>query len=137
MSNLKTLFPTLAAMLIATAVNAAEPVKQHNSNAIWFVNWIGLKNATLIVAEPSGKIVTIQAESGTPVYKLSGEVQDGIYRYELTAATEERRKIVNQIDSGRGENQSESEAVPYYGQGHFTVERGVIVPEKEIKEDEG
>ncbi|MDU8925807.1 hypothetical protein RXV86_00255 [Alisedimentitalea sp. MJ-SS2] len=137
MPKLKSLLTAAIAALIATAVQAAEPVKQHNSNAIWFVNWIGLTNATLTISEPSGKIVTIHAQSGTPVYKLSGDVQDGVYRYELTAATDKTRKIVNQIDSGRGENQSDSEAIPYHGQGHFTVERGVIVPEKDIKEDEG
>ncbi|WP_323790061.1 hypothetical protein, partial [Thalassovita sp.] len=33
-----------------------EPVQQHNSNAVWFENWIGLTNASMKVVDPTGKI---------------------------------------------------------------------------------
>lgn len=118
-----------------TMAFAVEPVEQHNSNAFWFVNWIGLSNATLTVAEPNGHIVKIYAEDGTPVYQLKGEVQDGVYRYELSAATEERVKIVNPINTGRGDNQPDTRAVPYYSTGHFVVERGVIITPEVVKEE--
>ena len=64
-----------------------------------------------------------------------GEVQDGVYRFELRAATEEKREIVNPVDNGRGEKQTES-FVPFYRTGAFFVERGVIVTPKEVKEEE-
>ena len=81
---------------LASVAMAANPVKQHNSNAVWFENWTGLSNATLVVSAPDGTVTTVAAPSGTPVFQLSGsEVADGIYRFELTAASEERVKIVN------------------------------------------
>lgn len=129
------LFGFAFAISSATSAFAVEPVEQHNSNAFWFVNWIGLSNATLTVAEPNGHIVKIYAESGTPVYQLKGEVQDGVYRYELTAATEERVKIVNPINTGRGDNQPDTRAVPHYSTGFFVVERGVIITPEEVKEE--
>lgn len=117
------------------AALTADPVEQHNSNAVWFENWSGLSNAMLVVAAPNGKITEIFAASGTPVYELDrGEVQDGIYRYELKAATDERVEIVNPIDNGRGETSS-SKAKAFYMTGFFTVSRGVIITPEETRED--
>ncbi|GLT09877.1 hypothetical protein PVW51_20640 [Sulfitobacter sp. PR48] len=128
---------TSLALFSAGTAWAADPVQQHNSNAVWFENWIGLSNASMVVAAPNGKITEIFAKSGTPVFELQpGEVQDGVYRYELRAATEEKQEIVNPIDNGRGELQTES-FVPFYRTGAFFVERGVIVTPKEVKEEEG
>lgn len=115
-----------------------EPVQQHNSNAVWFENWNGLSNATMTILAPNGKITSIQAETGTPVFQLSGsEVIDGIYRYELKAATDEVIEIVNPIDNGRGENASNTMRKPFQLNGHFTVARGVIITPEEIREEEG
>lgn len=120
------------------SASAAEPVQQHNSNAVWFENWIGLSNASMTVSVPNGKIITVFAETGTPVFQLSDtEVLDGVYRYELSAATDEKVEIVNEIDNGRGENQSGSVAMPFYTTGHFVVSRGVIIIPEEIKEEDG
>lgn len=116
---------------------APDPVEQHNTNAFWFVNWIGLSNATLTVAAPNGKITKIYAEEGTPVFQLSGEVQDGVYRYEMSAATEEMVEIVNPINTGRGEDQPTHHAKPFYRTGHFVVERGVIITPEEEEEEQG
>ena len=128
---------TVAACGLASSVSAANPVKQHNSNAVWFENWTGLTNATLVVASPDGKITTITAPSGTPVFQLSGsEVLDGIYRFELQAASDERVKIANPIDNGRGDAQSDSHAKPFLMNGSFTVSRGVIITPEEISESD-
>lgn len=122
---------------IASPAFAADPVGQHNSNAFWFENWTGLTNGLLKVVAPSGQMTEVFAASGTPVFELSGrEVLDGIYRYELSAAGAEQVKIVNQIDSGRGDAASDTTAKPYYLSGIFVVSRGVIVTPEEVKEDE-
>lgn len=116
---------------------AAEPVQQHNSNAVWFENWTGLSNASLTVSAPNGKIITVYAESGTPVFQLEGDaVLDGVYRYELSAATDEKMEIVNEVDNGRGENQSNTIAKPFYANGHFVVSRGVIITPEDIQEEQ-
>lgn len=125
------------AVMLAGAVYAADPVKQHNSNALWFENWIGLSNATLVVSAPNGKITEIQAPSGTPVFELDrAEAMDGVYRFELRAATEEQITIVNSIDSGRGDAQRDTQSVPFYANGQFVVERGAIITPKAMSEDE-
>lgn len=117
------------------AAATVDPVQQHNSNALWFENWIGLGNATLVVSGPDGKVSQVFAKEGTPVFELGrGEVLDGIYRYELKAATEETVKIVNPIDNGRGDPATSRQA-PFYMNGSFTVSRGVIITPNEIREE--
>lgn len=136
--------PKLAALISATvvmvfmagALRAADPVQQHNSTALWFMNWIGLSNATLKVVAPNGEMTTLFAASGTPVFELDrAKAMDGVYHYELSAATETRVKIVNPIDNGRGENAADTVAEPFYLTGQFVVARGVITTPEELTED--
>ena len=115
-----------------------DPIQQHNSNAVWFENWIGLSNATMVVAAPNGRITQIYAETGTPVFQLTrADAQDGVYRYELRAATEERIEIVNPIQSGREDGGDGTMAKPFYTTGFFVVERGAIITPEDIKEEDG
>jgi len=131
-------FATFFAIAGAGTAQAADPVAQHNPLEFWFINWQGLSNATLTVEAPSGQVTDIHAPAGTPVFKLDpANTIDGIYRYELRAATQEQRKIVNQIDNGRGEAEKETAAVPLYLTGHFTVSRGAIITPEDIKEENG
>lgn len=119
----------------AALANNPDPVQQHNSNAVWFENWIGLTNATMVVAAPNGRISQVRADQGTPVFELSrADVQDGVYRFELRAATEEDMEIVNPVDNGRGEMQTTMKK-PFYMTGYFVVERGVIITPEEVKEE--
>lgn len=129
---------TAVCFFVTNAAFAAtpEPVQLHNSNTVWFENWVGLSNATMTVIKPNGEVSELFAASGTPVFQLSGrDVLDGVYRYELRAATEAQEKIVNPIDQGRGDAQRDSVAVPYYMTGQFVVERGVIITPETIKEE--
>ncbi|MEL7252759.1 MAG: hypothetical protein AAGL23_01190 [Pseudomonadota bacterium] len=125
---------------MAPAIALAEkpqPVQQNNSNAVWFENWFGLRNATMTISQPDGEIVSIYAEKGTPVFELSGaQPIDGIYRYSITAATEEEVEIKNNINNGRGEAAKNTIAVSFDMSGQFHVQRGVIVQPEEIEEKE-
>lgn len=138
MKILDRLYPlAFLAMTAAAPAFAADPMQQHNSNAVWFENWQELSNATLKVVAPNGKITEVFAASGTPVFQLSGrEVLDGIYQYELNAASSERVVIVNPIDNGRGDAASDSVAKPYNLSGRFVVSRGAIIQPAEIKEEQ-
>ncbi|MEP3944611.1 hypothetical protein [Ascidiaceihabitans sp.] len=121
---------------VAIAKETPKPVQQHNSNAVWFENWTGLSNTSMIIQAPDGAVTTIFAKSGTPVFQLNGDqIQDGIYRYELSAATENTVKIVNKQNNGRGDASKDSLAEAYRLNGHFTVYRGVIVTPKDVKEE--
>lgn len=130
------LAPFLALSLLPASAGAADPVQQHNSNAVWFENWIGLNNATMTIAAPDGRVIDIFAAAGTPVFELErGTAVDGVWRYQLRAATTETQKIVNPINNGRGEAAQDSAAVPFHLDGQFVVSRGVIITPEEIRED--
>lgn len=133
-----------AGLTLATQVLAADPVQQNNTNMLWFENWTGLSNAMLRVADPDGYITTVTAGEGTPVYQLDPEnTLDGVYRYELRAATDE--KVRNRdYDPDRADQAINANAaeeyinVPFYRTGSFVVERGVILrPEEMETEKEG
>jgi hypothetical protein len=120
----------------ASTALAAEPVAQHNTNALWFENWGDLTNATLKVSAPNGQMTSIESSAGTPVFQLAGTaVADGVYSYELYAATSEKAEIVNQVDNGRGDAASGSQSIPFYLSGAFQVERGVIITPEALTED--
>ena len=124
------------AFALTGPTHAADPVQQHNSNAIWFENWIGLSNGSLRVASPEGEMFDVFAEDGTPVFELSGsDFVDGVYRYELRAATDELVKNRNKSMVGR-DSQEPREYVnkPFYRTGYFVVERGVIITPEETEE---
>ncbi|WP_415918877.1 hypothetical protein [Tateyamaria sp. SN6-1] len=128
----------LCSMPVASLAKAdgPQPVQQHNSNAVWFENFTGLSNASLVVSYPDGTVETVETSKGTPVFKLRGDVaRDGVYRYELRAATEQREEIKNQFDNGRGDAARSDRLTPFYLSGHFTVSRGVIITPEDIKEE--
>ncbi|APX14303.1 hypothetical protein [Tateyamaria omphalii] len=119
------------------AADAPQPVQQNNSNAIWFENWTGLSNTTMTIAKPDGEVVSIFAASGTPVFELVGrDVIDGVYRYEISAATEDRVEIKNVQNNGRGDAAQDTIAKAFYLTGAFHVERGVIVAPENLTEEE-
>ena len=139
MTTGSTLFGAILAVLTASVANANEtpqPVQQHNSNAVWFENYAGLSNTQMTISFPDGTLETIFAKSGTPVFQLTGaEVVDGVYRFELTAATDEKQTIKNPINNGRGDASSNEVAVPFSMSGHFVVSRGVIITPEDLKEE--
>lgn len=133
----------ISGLILAIAMSSAvlardtpQPVQQHNSNAVWFENYVGLSNTQMKISYPDGTLETVFAKTGTPVFQLTGaEVIDGIYRYELTAATDQKQTIKNPIDNGRGAAASNEMAVPFSLTGHFVVSRGVIITPEDIKEE--
>lgn len=120
----------------AALAETAPPVQQHNSNAVWFENWRGLSNANMRITAPNGEITDVFAQSGTPVFRLEGrDILDGVYRYELSAATSETQKIVNPVDNGRGDAAKDEVAVSFNTGGAFVVQRGVIVVPEDVREE--
>ena len=116
---------------------AAEPVERTNTTALWFESWGRLSNATLKVGSPDGSQVDVFAASGTPTFHLRDitPISDGVYRYELTAATDEMIPIKNQLDSGRGKAQKKEIAKSFQMGGFFIVTRGVITKKEDLVEE--
>jgi hypothetical protein len=132
-----TLIATGLCLLLSlpTAV-AAQPVQKQSTNAIWFENWNGLTQATMRIATPDGDIRDVASDRGTPVFELSGgKIVDGVYRYELRAATTEMVKNRDYNKDSVIGNDSEYLPKPLYITGKFVVDRGVIIRPKDIEEE--
>lgn len=126
-----------ASLFLASPAFANEPVERTDTTTLWFESWGSLSNATLVVSGPDGFVTNIVAEKGPPRFYLrdAAPVVDGVYRYELTAATTEKIKLRNQPDNGRGESQKDEIAKPFQMGGSFVVSRGVITKQEEIVEE--
>ena len=134
--NVSRFAATVFALTLANTAMAADPVQQHNSNAVWFENWIGLTHGSLRVADPDGYITDVYTEEGTPVYELTGkDVLDGVYRYELRAATDELVKNRDYQEGSLNGNDKEYINKPFYTTGFFVVERGVIITPETTDEE--
>lgn len=126
----------------AVAVHAENPnlTQMNNSNAVWFANWTGLTNGLMVVVAPDQTISKVTAQSGTPVFKLTGtNVVDGIYRFELRAATDKedtsKRNNQVQLSTGAEEDETRSAMLPYYQTGYFVVKRGIIIAPEKAEEE--
>jgi hypothetical protein len=131
-----------ATILLGAALSAnasmAEPVALTNSNALWFENWKSEFNATLRVVAPNGEFEEVTSTSGTPVFELNrSAVQEGVYTYELSAATAEKIAIVNPQNNGRGEAARDTQNVGIVINGQFIVSRGVIQADAQLIREEG
>lgn len=128
---------TALSLGLAMPALAADPVQQNNSNAVWFENWIGLSNGMMRVASPDGDITDVFADTGTPVFELpASDAVDGIYRYELRAATEEMVKNRDYDESGTLGSDEEYIPKALYRTGFFMVERGVIIRPEDMPQEE-
>lgn len=130
---------TIFMVAISGTWAAAEPVQQQNSNAVWFVDWSDLRNATMVVVAPDGQITDVTAASGTPVFQLGGaDVRDGIYRFELRAQTSTEIPIVTQdANNGRETSPSDKAFEMFHTSGFFIVERGIILAPTDVVEEDG
>lgn len=118
-------------------VFAAQPVERTNTTALWFESWGRLSNATLKIGAPDGNLTTVFAETGTPTFHLRdlSPVTDGVYRYELTAATDEMIPAKKKANNGRGEGQKDQVHKSFQMGGYFIVTRGVITKKEDLKEE--
>ena len=135
--NLFLVFGTAISVLASTAAFANEPVQRTNTNTLWFENWGSLSNATLTIANPEDTQITIYNDSTGPTFYLHdiSPVVDGVYAYELTAATDEMVKVKNELNNGRGNAAKKEMAKPFQMTGSFIVSRGVIALKEELLEE--
>lgn len=123
---------TMQMAIPAGQANAAEPVPVYGSHDIWFEGDYGLTLATMTVSGPKDYFVSIFVKEGLPRFNLPeyGVKANGVYRFEISAASEEAVKVSTELDNGRGKNQSDKAAKPFYLSGVFEVRRGAIVQTK-------
>lgn len=124
-------------LAISGSVFAGTPVERSNTNTLWFESWGALTNATLTVVSPDGERQAVFTAAGSPTFHLRdmAPVMDGVYTYELSAATDEMITLKNQLDSGRGAAQKTQINKPFHLNGYFFVTRGVISMEEKYLEE--
>ncbi|MEX0343968.1 MAG: hypothetical protein AB3N20_03530 [Rhizobiaceae bacterium] len=92
-----------------------------------------LSNATLTIGGPNGYYAATSSERGSLSIDLikTGGTADGVYTYEVKAATSETIKILNPVDNGergarRGGLDAGTSYVPAYTFGSFRASGGII-----------
>lgn len=93
------------------------------------------RNVTLTVTGPNGFSVSASSERTAPVINLRkfGDVEDGRYSYQLSAATTKRMKPRSQLDNGRGDTGEDMAYAGVSASGSFLIKDGAIYqpPERE------
>ncbi len=97
-----------------------------------------IHNVTLRVAGPNGYTASAFSKRDVPSIELSkyGKLTDGVYQYEMTAASGEKIEIQSDLDDGRG---GKSPKVIYKSiavAGSFIVRDGKIITKNDRKETE-
>ena len=127
----------VAVLLGLTGAFANEPLARNDSTTLWFENWGNLSKSSLIVVSPDGSQTNVTAERGSPRFFLRDlkAVTDGVYNYELTAATDEMIAVNTELDNGRGKAQRDKMNKPFAMNGYFFVSRGVISQKEALIEE--
>lgn len=88
----------------------------------------GLSNATLSISGPNGFYAKTFSQSGSPSIDLikAGGTADGVYTYEVTAATSETTENLNPMDNGRGGIDDGTSVVSASTTGSFHASGGII-----------
>jgi len=131
----------LSALLLtcasATASFAADVVERLLPSALSFVGGASYPTAQLSIYGPDDFEATEKTSRGWPVFRVrGGTMQDGVYRYTLTAATDEQLPIKKKVNNGRGESARDFTFKSFHMQGIFRISRGLIEPLDDAPEDE-
>jgi hypothetical protein len=127
-----------AAVAVGSAgIASAQDIKvtQRSSGSVLGFDVQGpYKNVTLSIAGPKQFNAQTSVEKGNPRLNLGKGLPDGVYTYQLTAATDKPADIIpSGLDDGRGEGAKNT--VPLQGvstSGTFVVRNGSIVPPQDL-----
>ncbi len=134
---------TLLAAGLATPASSAE--ERFSGDAVQIVLAGQVHNTPLSVAGPGGYYAQAFAKAGSPMIKLSqhGPVADGLYIWQVTAATNEMVEVRdNGLRSGSTKSSGYRRASPgtitinkgTAESGSFRVENGAILPKSNATE---
>ena len=96
-------FLSLSAAAPAFAVDVLDAGKSLSGTRVSFTLPSGYFNATLSVAGPDGRVLQASTKSGSTSIDIGGQnaMGDGVYTYQLTAATPQTKMIKADETSGR------------------------------------
>jgi hypothetical protein len=138
------LLPATAALLLIAGLSAhasaAEKKKnslaKFSSSSLSFSSTGPSQNTSVSISGPKGFAIQKHAMSGMPQINLyqNGILVDGLYLYEITTSAGKLVFIEDQINNGRGENNSHYARKGITQSGHFRVVNGQIKQYKNIAE---
>ncbi len=128
---------TLLATTLATPASSAE--ERFSGDVVQVVLAGQVHNTTLSIVGPGGYYAQAYAKAGTPMIKLSqhGPVADGLYIWQVTAATDEMIEVRDEgLRSGSSNSSGYLSTSPgtititkgTAESGSFRVENGAILP---------
>lgn len=100
-----------------------------------------IHNMTLTISGPQQFQASLFSEYDIPTIELwnYGEVNDGLYKYQLTGASNEKVEIENtdMLDNGRDRENNYLRFKSISQSGHFRVKNGEIIAKETAQESEG
>lgn len=130
----------LMALACANAAFAGNEIagaqKSLNGSQILFSLGPNYFNATLTVAGPNGFYARSEASSGTVSIDLqsAGATGEGVYTYELTAASSETKTNPAPMNNGRGGVDNPVSQVGVSTSGTFFAQNGLIIDRSNLTE---
>lgn len=131
----------LAASLAVLAADSAQAqdmkvVERFSKGEIRFEIPDAYSNVTLSISGPGGVHEQAFSRREAPDIELveMGELEDGVYTYQLTAATEEVVRVRPHLDNGRSESVDSEERVGVTRSGTFRIRNGAIMPAEQRPE---
>jgi hypothetical protein len=123
---------TCAAIGLSTACLAAEDMvaaEQFSGANVGFLLKGSLSNTTLTVSGPDDFHASVFSKTGAAAIDLStlGPLEDGIYSYQLTAATNQPAKVRTLLNNGRDSKEQITPRMGMAMSGTFMVKDGKIV----------
>ena len=122
---------TCAAIGISSACLADDMVaaEQLGGKKSGFLLKGSLSNATLTVSGPDSFHASAFSKSGAVAIDLgeSGPLEDGVYNYQITAATADLAKVRTSLDNGRDPAVEKAQHTSMAMSGTFLVKDGAIV----------
>lgn len=126
------IFAAALAVGLATvpAALAAEVEARIENGVLSFVGGQSFTNAILQITGPGDFELEETAIKGLPVFRArnSGRLQDGLYQFSLTAATDEKVRIPERekLDNGRGSAARDYRLKSFFLSGAFYISEGTM-----------
>ena len=120
----------------AATAQSMNAVKRFSDATVGFSMKGSYSNYSLTVTGPNGFNATVMSKKSAPALNLRklGIIDDGIYRYNLTAASSKAMSVRTPENSGRGGDKKTAMMAGVSDSGSFVVKGGKIVQEADISE---
>ena len=128
----------ISGQIIANENNKSVAFESFKGTTLAFTYKGNFTNATITVSGPNGFNTTLFKKHGPPFLNLAdlGSLSDGLYKYQISAASSKMARTNKSLNNGRGENARTSKNVGVSQFGLFRIKNGVIENSAALSEGE-